>query len=169
MIVDDEPHVLLWDVLASCGYMVHAVDNGAEALKTIHQWRPDAILLDLIMPVLDGCTFLEAFASDPECRGVPLAVVSAAPDTGAAIQDHGVRAIITKPFDVEVLVSRLLQRFKIVQAATRLDSCNGTILLPVFEPAAAGGGPCYSFQQLVRMYMRVFDGGSVREQLRAYH
>ena len=105
LIVDDEPHVLLWDVLASCGYMVHAVDNGAEALKTIHQWRPDAILLDLIMPVLDGCTFLEAFASDPECRGVPLAVVSAAPDTGAAIQDHGVRAIIPKPFDVEVLVS----------------------------------------------------------------
>ena len=74
LIVDDEPHVLLWDVLASCGYMVHAVDNGAEALKTIQQWRPDAILLDLIMPVLDGWTFLDAFPNDTECRGVPLAV-----------------------------------------------------------------------------------------------
>ena len=56
---------------------------------------------------------------------------------------------------------RLLQRLEIVQPTTRLDSRNGTMLLPVLELAAAGGGPCCSFQQLVRMYMRVFDGGSL--------
>jgi hypothetical protein len=72
-----------------------------------------------------------------------------------------VREPIFKVFDVKVFVPRLLQRLEIVQPATTLDSRNGTMLLPVLELAAAGGGPCCLFRQLVRVYVGVFDCGSL--------
>ena len=107
LIVDDDPDIcyVLRDALTGSGYVVEGVSNGAEALETIRRWRPDAILLDLIMPVVDGWSFLDAYEGDPACRGVPVAVLSAAPEAGSAIQDRGVWALIPKPFDVGAVVS----------------------------------------------------------------
>jgi two-component system, chemotaxis family, chemotaxis protein CheY len=75
--------------------------------------RPDAILLDLMMPVMDGWTFLREFHADPLCGGRPVAVMSAHTNLQKDASALAVQGILPKPFDLDLLlntVARLLQR-----------------------------------------------------------
>ena len=71
LIVDDEPDALhlFWRILASArrGYRVLTAENGLRALDLLREQRPDAILLDLVMPDFDGFKLLEARNEDRPC------------------------------------------------------------------------------------------------------
>ncbi|WP_407071121.1 response regulator [Streptomyces cellulosae] len=87
------------------GFEVVTAADGAECLDVVHQVRPDAITLDVVMPRLDGLRTAARLRSDPRTRDLPLAIVSACTqyevDNGL---DVGVDAFLAKPFEPAELV-----------------------------------------------------------------
>lgn len=114
LIVDDEPDLrqLLTDVLESEGCQVVRAANGAEALEKITQQRPDLIVLDLMMPVLDGWSFMNSYVAVAGTQ-IPIISLSAVLSDAAMerLERLGVRCCLAKPFDLTELLtcaSRLL-------------------------------------------------------------
>ncbi|MFJ9901685.1 response regulator [Streptomyces sp. NPDC101152] len=91
------------------GLEVVTAADGAECLDLVHQVRPDAVTLDVVMPRLDGLRTAARLRSDPRTRDLPLAIISACTpyevETGL---DVGVDAFLAKPFEPAELV-RLVQ------------------------------------------------------------
>lgn len=79
LVVDDEADVrkMLTEILTAAGLEVATAENGQEALAAIRTEAPDAVLLDLLMPVMDGMTFLEKLRANPLHRGLPVIVLTA--------------------------------------------------------------------------------------------
>ena len=111
LIVDDEPFnvdVLLQE-LEELEYELITASNGQEALNRIKSQQPDLILLDLMMPVLDGFAVLSEIKSDNDLRDIPVIIVSAASDSKSIVKGikQGADDYITKPIDAESLKSKL--------------------------------------------------------------
>jgi CheY-like chemotaxis protein len=89
LIVDDEPDALrlFRRMLASSGrgYRVLRAKDGQEAIKILRGHRPDAILLDLVMPNMDGFQLLEARSQDPSLSSIPVIILSARDPAGHPI------------------------------------------------------------------------------------
>jgi two-component system, chemotaxis family, chemotaxis protein CheY len=108
LVVDDDPDILdaVCDILESERYRVARARHGAEALERVREERPSVILLDLMMPVMDGVAFAQALrASDGDAR-IPIVVISADgnPQKAAAV---GARGFLAKPFDIEALLAQV--------------------------------------------------------------
>ncbi|CAN5260518.1 hypothetical protein BH18ACT4_BH18ACT4_00400 [soil metagenome] len=107
LVVDDEPDILLLLCLnlEAAGHEVLLAADGERALQRIEADKPDAVVLDVMMPVLDGWGVLESLARRP--APPPVLIVSA--KTAAADIVHAVHLgasdYLTKPFDAEVLLS----------------------------------------------------------------
>jgi two-component system chemotaxis response regulator CheY len=97
------------EILNDLGYEVDEVGNGAEALKHLETTAdvPDAILLDLITPVLDGWGFCRARAANPRHAGIPVVVMSGIPDIDAQARSLGAAARLKKPFELQALLDAL--------------------------------------------------------------
>jgi len=93
LVADDEPEALqlFMRMLASAGrpYRVLRASNGRQALDLLRERRPDVILLDLIMPEMDGFQVLEAKHDDPRIREIPAIVISSRDPLGAPIVSEG--------------------------------------------------------------------------------
>ena len=106
LIVDDDPDIR--DALGEClrfeWYGVHAAADGRDALDRLEfGLRPDVILLDLMMPVLNGFDVLSALQQRPEWRSIPVVVVSA--NRGYEAEDlQGAVGILRKPVNVDRLI-----------------------------------------------------------------
>ncbi|WP_414496636.1 response regulator, partial [Streptomyces sp. CRN 30] len=96
------------------GLEVVTAADGVECLDVVHQFRPDVITLDVVMPRLDGLRTAARLRSDPRTRQLPLAIVSACSEYEVeAGLDVGVDAFLAKPFDpadLIQLVGELVQR-----------------------------------------------------------
>jgi CheY-like chemotaxis protein len=107
LVVDDDPDILeaICDILEVEHYRVARARNGAEALDRVEEEKPDAILLDLMMPVMDGVSFAQNLRERPQ-RDVPIVVISADgnPQRAASV---GARAYLAKPFDIETLLAHV--------------------------------------------------------------
>ena len=105
MIIDDDIHIsnMLSAALRNEGYAVNAAFSGTEALRSLSEWRPDLILLDLMLPGLSGEALL------PQIRDIPVIVVSAKADTAdkVGLLLGGAVDYITKPFDMQELLARI--------------------------------------------------------------
>ena len=106
LIADDNPDILilLRTNLRAAGYESIEAGNGQIALEQIEQEKPDIVLLDLMMPVLDGWGVLEALQGRSDAP--PVIVVSAS-DSSANVErarELGVAAYVTKPFNLPALV-----------------------------------------------------------------
>ena len=100
------------DALELEGYTVDTATNGALALDKVKRAQPDAIILDLMMPVMDGWAFIRACRDGAICAEVPVLVMSAFDKLGETAPGLRVQACIAKPFDLDVLlgaVERLLR------------------------------------------------------------
>jgi two-component system response regulator PrrA len=120
LIVDDNPDIvaLLRANLRMAGFETSEARNGEVALRRIQETRPDLILLDLMMPVLDGWGVLEALKHRP---GSPTVVVVTAAESPANVdraQRLGVSGYVTKPFN---LVSLLELVRSLVDGGSRTD------------------------------------------------
>jgi CheY-like chemotaxis protein len=115
VVIDDEVEVRqLWvDTLRRAGYAVEGFALGGEALARLPELRPDLILLDMIMPEMDGYEFLARLRANPDSARVPLLIVSALGEfLSGAIDERGaatmgVAAILAKPVDLPALVERV--------------------------------------------------------------
>lgn len=107
-VVDDEPGIrtLLELELTDAGFEVRSAPDGFSGLALVREWEPDAILLDVMMPKIDGIALL------PELRRTtqaPIFVVSAKGETGDKVRglERGADQYIAKPFEIPELVARL--------------------------------------------------------------
>ncbi len=107
LVVDDEQDIRLAvsEVLADEGFVVLAAGDGAEALTKARAFHPGLVLLDLMMPGMNGWEFCAARRQDPELARIPVVGVSALGRV-AGIEAAG---FIQKPFDVDELVSAVRQ------------------------------------------------------------
>ena len=107
LVVDDDPSIrdVVADILEMSDYRVTTASNGAEALDRIRVERPAAVLLDLMMPIMDGREFLERCRQRQACACLPVALMSAAHDAASAARRLGVQAYLTKPFEMEAVLA----------------------------------------------------------------
>jgi len=110
LIVDDDPAIrnVVADILEMSDYSVRMATNGIEALQELRAYPPAVVLLDLMMPVMDGWEFLRQIKHN--AIQVPVAVMSAARDAGNVSDELGAQAFLPKPFeldDVLLVVDRL--------------------------------------------------------------
>jgi CheY-like chemotaxis protein len=90
-------------VLEDEGYVVGSAANGREALDLLATTpRPDVIVLDLMMPIMNGWEFLKALRADPSYEALNVVVVSAVPDGSAFAPVQGV---VPKPIDMDRLLA----------------------------------------------------------------
>lgn len=108
LVVDDEPHVawVLRFSLEHEGFHTYTASNGVEALEEIEKHRPSVMILDLMMPELDGWGVLERIRRLPLGERPRVVIVSAltGPEEKAKATSLGVDAFMPKPFDVEELI-----------------------------------------------------------------
>jgi two-component system response regulator MprA len=114
LVVDDDE--LIRDTLATAlsdeGYTVRVASDGRAALSTLGEWRPDLIVLDLMMPIMDGPSFRAAQRTARGVEDIPVIVLSAAHNVQARAADLEAAAVFPKPFDLSALldaVARALQ------------------------------------------------------------
>lgn len=107
LVVDDvaENRALLCDFLTGTGFQVAQASNGSEMLDMARGFRPDLILMDSVMPVLDGVEAARQLRRDADLSGVPVIAISAAATTDhrAACLLAGVNVFLTKPVSLETL------------------------------------------------------------------
>lgn len=103
LVVDDDPRnrKLLETLIAAEGFAAWCVDSGPAALKAVATEAPALILLDLMMPGMDGFDVLRRLKADPATRGIPVVTVTALDDEASRTRLAGAGAdrIITKPVD----------------------------------------------------------------------
>jgi CheY-like chemotaxis protein len=105
LVVDDDPAIrdVVGDFLELLGCAVETAVHGKEALERIARSRPDLILLDYMMPVMDGRTFGVELRRNPDHSGLPIVLMSAAPDTDEVCEAIGAWVCLRKPFDMDEL------------------------------------------------------------------
>ena len=111
LVVDDEPQVawVLRFSLEHEGFHTYTASNGLEALEEVEKHHPTVMLLDLMMPEMDGWTVIEKLRKLPTDHRPRVVVVSAlaGPEEKAKATELGVDAFVPKPFDVEELIGVL--------------------------------------------------------------
>jgi len=107
LIVDDDPAIrdVVSDILEMSDYCVKTACNGAEALARIRDDRPSAVLLDLMMPVMNGWEFLREYKVVAAVAPVPVVIMSAAQDASQAVDELGAQAFLAKPFEIETILA----------------------------------------------------------------
>jgi two-component system, chemotaxis family, chemotaxis protein CheY len=110
LVVEDNISVQLSlaDLLIDHGCRVAPVQDGQEALEYLRSHpAPDVILLDLLMPRMDGWEFRRQMRREPEWAAIPLVIVSAIADMAAENSPLGAAAYLSKPFDVSELLKAI--------------------------------------------------------------
>jgi adenylate cyclase len=111
LIVDDEPFNVdyLEQELEEASYRIITASNGKEALDQVRSEKPDLILLDIMMPVMDGFDVLEQLKVDPFLRHIPVIVISAVNDLESVVKgiQLGAEDYLPKPFEPTLLHARI--------------------------------------------------------------
>jgi CheY-like chemotaxis protein len=108
LIVDDDDDIreTLVEILSHYGYEARGTENGSTALELLRDGEliPSLILLDLMMPVMDGFVFREKQLEDPKLRAIPVIVMSAFRDTMQRAKDLRPADALRKPPDLDLLL-----------------------------------------------------------------
>ena len=100
LVVDDEALIAmaLEAALQDAGYRVTTAANGRQGLERLAEAQVDIVLLDMMMPVMNGPAMLRAMAADPALSGIPVIILSSLPEATVRAQADGVAAIVRKPY-----------------------------------------------------------------------
>lgn len=102
--IDDEPDILAVAAFALRkigGFTVQSANSGTQAVALAKEFKPDLVLLDVMMPVMDGVQTLAALRADPATAGIPVVYLTAKVQAleVSSLQQSGVAAVLAKPFD----------------------------------------------------------------------
>ncbi len=113
LVVDDEVGITdaLTELLSEEGFLVLVARNGKDGLKRIAEKRPDLVLLDYMMPVMDGRELLLALQADPACQNLPTIMMSAMPRSSIP-PDSKPSAFLRKPFELDELLGEIARLLK---------------------------------------------------------
>jgi CheY-like chemotaxis protein/DNA-binding CsgD family transcriptional regulator len=156
LVVDDEPALLelVARALADAGHRVRTAADGHEALAAIGDARPDVLVLDVLMPVLDGWGVLEALAEQPSTVELPVVMMTALAREEDVIRAHLTGAVeyLTKPFEISTLVATVAHAAappsagQLTERRTRLRAFLGR--LAALDAGRASDGPKVRFSGL---------------------
>lgn len=111
LIADDEPNIVtsLEFLMQASGYEVRVARDGDEALRLVDSFRPDLVLLDVMMPVRSGNEVCRAIRGNPSHRSVKVVMLSAMGRDADIVQGLalGADAYLTKPFSTKTLVAQV--------------------------------------------------------------
>jgi CheY-like chemotaxis protein len=112
LVVDDEPLIAmaLEAALEDAGYRVVTAANGRHGLERLAQVpRPDLVLLDMMMPVMNGPAMLAAMQGDPDLEGIPVIIQSSLPEEAVRVRVKNVVEMLRKPYTVEQVLRAIAQ------------------------------------------------------------
>jgi DNA-binding response OmpR family regulator len=111
LIVDDEPNIVisLEFLMMRDGHVVHVARDGEAGLAAVRQHRPNLVVLDVMMPKLDGFAVLEAVRTDPALNGTRILMLTAKGREAEQQKglDMGADAYMPKPFSTRELVEKV--------------------------------------------------------------
>jgi DNA-binding response OmpR family regulator len=109
LVVDDDPMVreTLGQVLLDEGYVVDLAIDGEDALARVREARPDAVLLDLMMPGMNGRQFLQALRAEPAHANLPVLLMTAVHGLEVNLATLGAAEVVYKPFNVDDLLNKV--------------------------------------------------------------
>jgi len=111
LVVEDQEdnRQILRDLLSSAGYDMSEAENGEEALVAVAKERPDLILMDIQLPIMDGYEATRRIKSDPKTRAIPIIVVTSYALSGdeAKAREAGCDAYVTKPYSPRALLAKI--------------------------------------------------------------
>lgn len=107
LVVEDDLDIreVMRMVLEASGYEVLEAGDGAEALVAVRAHRPSVILLDLMMPGMDGFQFRESQLQDPAIAAIPVVIVSGGGTVPERASELGAAGYLVKPTDVQRLLA----------------------------------------------------------------
>lgn len=107
LVIDDDKDIaeVLGLILETEGYNPLVKYTGRDALDAVRIFAPNLVMLDVILDDLDGREICKALKSDPELKGIPVIIVSATKNHYQEIDDSQPDGFISKPFNVEEIVS----------------------------------------------------------------
>ncbi|MBN1992796.1 MAG: hybrid sensor histidine kinase/response regulator [Anaerolineae bacterium] len=125
LIVDDSPENLdlLCVYLQGCGFSVLVAENGEEALQKVNEVRPDLILLDVVMPVMDGFETCQRLQENEATRDIPIIFMTALANTADKVKGFALGAVdhITKPLQPEEVLARITTHLTIKKLQKNLQ------------------------------------------------
>jgi CheY-like chemotaxis protein len=160
------------------GHTVTAVDNGRAALETLRAERFDLVLLDILMPEMDGYTVLRSLKADPALRALPVIVISALDEIGSAVRclEMGAEDYLPKPFNPTLLKARVgacLEKKRLrdqevayLQSVGQVTQAAAAVEAGRFEPEDLDSVSARSdaLGQLARVFQRMAREVRVREE-----
>ena len=131
LIVDDDDSIrsLLEQELGEAGYMIEEASNGKEALAKVRANKPDLIILDVMMPEMNGFDVAAVLKNDPQTMDIPIIVLSIVQDKARGFR-IGVDRYLTKPIDTGLLfneIGSLLEQGKSKKKVMVVDEDSGTV------------------------------------------
>ncbi|MFB2973387.1 EAL domain-containing protein [Aerosakkonema sp. BLCC-F183] len=137
LLVDDTPDNLhlLSNLLSAQGYKVRCVTNGQTALKAARAKLPDLILLDIMMPHMNGYEVCQILKSDTQTRDVPVIFLSALDEVLDKVKAFSVGGVdyITKPFQFQEVLIRVENQLALKTAETKVRQLNAELEIKVKE------------------------------------
>jgi CheY-like chemotaxis protein len=179
LIVDDveENRAVLARRLSREGYDVDSVASGEEALRRVAQGAFDLVLLDVLMPGMDGFAVLERIKSNTDTRSLPVIMISALDDLASVVRciEHGAEDYLTKPFDPVLLRARIgasLEKKRwhdreadYLRQVTRVIEAASAVELGTYQPGTLAGitGRDDELGRLARVFDAMAAGVHARE------
>ena len=116
LVVEDQEdnRRILRDLLSNAGHDMFEVEDGEAAIAAARQYRPDVILMDIQLPILDGYEATRRIKADPELRGIPIIVVTSYALSGDEDKARaaGCDAYVAKPYSPRELLAKINQYLK---------------------------------------------------------
>jgi len=107
LLVDDDPEILslVQYALESMGHQVQVCDNGREVIDALHTYKPELLLLDVMLPGIDGYSLANQISEDATTKEIPIIVLSALEPSRTMFQKFPqVSTFLTKPFNTDDLM-----------------------------------------------------------------
>ncbi|GAB2584127.1 sigma-54-dependent transcriptional regulator [Spirosoma areae] len=141
LIVDDTPNniSILFETLSSSGYKVLVERDGKSAIEQIRYARPDLVLLDVMMPGMDGFETCRRLKLDPDTRDIPVIFMTALSETIDKVNGFNMGAVdyITKPFQLQEVLSRINTHLTLRNLRAELQQANQSLEQRVAERTEA--------------------------------
>ncbi|HEY0606314.1 MAG TPA: response regulator transcription factor [Herpetosiphonaceae bacterium] len=137
LVIEDDPALrgFLSDLLEGEGYRAHCVESGTQGLQALEALTPDLVLLDLVLPDLDGYTVCRQIRANVQ-RPIPIVMLSANRDPLDVLEalHVGVDEYLRKPFEVEDLLAQIRAHLPLVLPTLADES---PVAVEILDPAAA--------------------------------
>ena len=133
LIVDDDEAIttLFKRLLGAHGYQVHVEPDGMSALHAVHTWKPELVIVNVVLPNVDGVEVCRQIKQDPATRLLPAILVTAHDESEKRIEGAaaGADEFLLKPVDVQELVARVNSLIRLRRSTEDLDSATSIILM----------------------------------------